>query len=252
MTMNNIYTQLWLVAVFLIVSCTAFSQNYRIQLCAFTETIEPTFFSYANFNKVYHYKDHFSFNHYYWGSFKSLEEVEAKLNATKELAFTAGLINRRIIKLPAASFALPISQSNDRINSIQAPDIQLFSRIIRFENKELSLKKSAVEVLEKVATILVENPTLKLRIIGNSSKTSTALLTTIFPPDIIEHFLLAKNIPAYRIKIIASNVSQKQFSSKQVILTLVDLKEEIVLDNFDENHFLVKKTTKKKATNLLE
>jgi len=113
-----------------------------------------------------------------------------------------------------------------------------------------------VTVLEEVTNILIKYPDLKLRILGvNKEEAPVDVIST----EVVEKFLLAQNIPAYRIKnlsnktnISTNNTENKSVKKQQVILTLVDLKEEIVLDKFTPDDLIVKQTPDKNSLNLLE
>lgn len=251
--MNKTYTQLWLAVALFGTFLPAHSQNYSIQLCAFTETIQPLFFKYAGFDEVYHHEDDYNFNRYYWGEFNSLVEAQAHLKEASQQAAINGLGNMQIIQQPTPPFATPVGYTSNRTAAPETIDKQLFTRLISLKN-ELLLNKLTVKTLDEVANILKANPTLKLRIIGQKQTDSPS----DSPADVIEHFLLFKDIPAYRLKILALNskevneIEKSSFSVQNVLLTLVDLKEEVVLDNFSKKDFLVKKEEANKIVNLLE
>ena len=251
--MNKTYTQLWLAAALLGIFLPAHSQNYSIQLCAFTETIQPLFFKYAGFDEISHHEDAYNFNRYYWGEFNTLAEAQAQLKEASQQATINGLGNMQIIQLPTLPFATPIGYTSSKTIAPKTIDKQLFTRLISLK-QELLLNKLTVKTLNEVANILKANPTLKLRIIGQKQ---TGLLADS-AVDVIEHFLLFKEIPAYRLKILAldsqevTETEKSSFSVQNVLLTLVDLKEEIVLDNFSKKDFLVKKEGASKVANLLE
>jgi len=127
-------------------------------------------------------------------------------------------------------------------------DFQLFSRSIYVQPSSKSLQKIDVAILEEVTAILKEHPKLKLRII--TPENSTSPFKAANSTEVVENFLLAQQIPAYRIKIISPFPTSSQPIEKregklkqQVVMTLVDLKEEIVLDKFRNNGLFVRQAT---------
>ena len=114
-----------------------------------------------------------------------------------------------------------------------------------------------VAILEEVANILRKHPALKLRIIAPEN--SIMQLVTSPSTDVVENFLLAQNIPAYRIKTIStpSHLDNKAKDAtipkkQQVIMTLVDLKEEIILDKFGNDGLIVKQMNPNNSLQVLD
>jgi len=245
--MNKTYTQLWLIAAMLGVMCPAFSQNnYNIQLGAYTEKIDFSFFDFIGFNNVLHEVNSNQYHKYKWGNFQTPEAAEQHLMSLKKNVDKHGLNNLKIVPDLPDFTVVSVNKKGDK--STQSSGIQLFTRSVNFNNPKLSLKKTDIEVLEEVAYILEKNPTLKLRIFApnaNKKKKTRRRNNPPIPGHIIRNFLLAKNIPAYRIKTIEAKEviaeSTKPSSSvQQVLMTLVDLKEEIVLDKFGHDRFIAK------------
>ena len=140
---------------------------------------------------------------------------------------------------------------------IETIDFQLFIRSVLIHAASKSIQTVDVAILEEVASILKQNPTLKLRIIATTNS-KTPFLTTPFTA-VVENFLLAQNIPAYRIKTIPNplppNLERKEVpisKKQQVIMTLVDLKEEIVLDKFGKTPFVIQQMSKNKTLDILD
>ncbi len=241
--MNKFHLKLWLSATLLVIYGPVFAQKYSIQLAAFTEQIEPSFFSFAGFKQVQHQQNPFNMHQYSWGNFATLAEAQNQLKEFSQNPLLKEFNNLNILASPMG-FSIPTTDANTDNNS-PVTDFQIFSRSIYIQSKTRSIQKIDVAILEEVATILKKHPTLKLRIIiperlGQQPSSTNAT-------DVVEHFLLAQNIPAYRIKTIVplsnQTASLKQTSSsrkQQVIMTLVDLKEEIILDNFGNNGLIVK------------
>lgn len=238
----------------------AFSQEkYSIQLCVFTEQIEPSFFDFAGFQDVHHKIISPRYHEYKWGSFSTPRAAEQQLLSLQKNIRNHGLNNLKII--PAIpDFTVPLIPKPSEENHKQNTDFQLFTRSVNFSNTKLSLKKTDVEVLEEVTTILENYPDLKIRIFTtkNNKKRSRGK-RNISPTtsDIIRNFLLAKNIPAYRIKKIETKevlAGTKKSHSKvqQVFMTLVDLKEEIVFDRFGNDGYIAKKLMESKTLSSLD
>lgn len=241
--MNKLYLKWWLSATLSVLSFAVFAQKYSIQLAAFTEQIEPTFFSFAGFKDVQHQQNSFNLHQYSWGNFATLAEAKNQLNKFKQNPLLKEFTNLNI--LPSAThFSIPTTDSNTANNS-QVTDFQIFSRSVYIQSKSRSIQKIDIAILEEVATILRKYPTLKLRIIIPVTSKEQPLSAN--STDVVENFLLAQNIPAYRIKTIAppakeapSFTQTPSNRKQQIIMTLVDLKEEIVLDKFGNDGLIVR------------
>ncbi len=255
--MSKTYTQLWLLAAILGVLCPAYSQEkYSIQIGAFTEQIKPSFFNFSGFHDVQHEATASLYHTYKWGDFATHEAAVKQLHLLQKNVSTHGLNNLKIVST-ALDFVVPLSNNNGATNNNQNTDFQLFTRSVNFSNAKFSLKKTDVEVLEEIAIILENNPALKLRIYATNagkkrSRGKSHISST--SSNIIKNFLLAKNIPAYRIKTIeaknnTTNVTTSITKINQVFMTLVDLKEEIVFDRFGQKGDIAKELMEEKILN---
>jgi len=257
--MNKTYTRLWLIVAMLGVMCPAFSQEkYSIQLGVFTEQIGGAYFKFSDFNNVQHKVNTFQFHEYKWGTFSTPEAAEQQLLTLQKNVSIHGLNNLKIVpSIPEISVSLT---SDTKENYSKSTDFQIFTRSISFSNSKLALKKTDVEVLEEVANILATNPDFKLRIFatkgGKKRKTGKRNICPT-TSDIIRNFLLAQNIPAYRIKkmeikdAFAEN-SKSTSKVQQVFMALVDLKEEIVFDRFGNDGFIAKEKMVEKTLSALD
>ncbi len=257
--MNKTYTQLWLIAAILGVMCPAYSQEkYCIQLGAFTEQIQPSFFDFSGFYDVQHEVNTLQYHAYKWGNFSTPEAAEQQLISLQKNVGIHGLNNLKILPAIPDIRVFPVNTKEEQ--ETQSADFQLFTRAVNFENSKLSLKKTDVEILEEVATILETNPELKIRIFATKSRKKRKPGKRNITPassDIIRNFLLAQNIPAYRIRTMeAKNViaeSDNPVSKvQQVFMTLVDLKEEIVLDKFGNDGYIAKEKMIEKTLSSLD
>jgi len=257
--MNKTYTKLWLIVAIMGLMCPTFAQKYSIQLGAFPESIAPSYFSFSGFSNVNHQLNRLQFHQYTWGEFDQIESAEEQLKLLRAQSSLHQLTNLKIIPQTIDDTAIPADQPKNNIPN-KATDFQLFSRFIAFNKDNLSLQKNDVRKLEEIRDILGNNPQLKLRIIAtnntgelNAQKQSTAT-------NIIKNFLLANHIPAYRVKILSSPQDNNKERSIQkiasdippIIMTLVDLKEEIVLDRFGADQLFVKDRLAPKINNVLE
>lgn len=258
--MNKTYTQLWLITAMLGVMCPAFSQEkYCIQLGAFTEQIDASFFDFAGFNEVRYEMNSYQYHEYKWGHFDTPEAAERQLLSLQKNVGIHGLNNLKIIPT-IPDFTVTTAPVETVEKNPKSTDFQLFTRSVNFNNPKLSLKKTDVEVLEEIATILETNPNLKLRIFATKGKKHKIVKkrnSSSTSANIIKNFLLAQHIPAYRIKTITAEntiVDSKSTSSKlqQVFMTLVDLKEEIVLDKFGNDGYIAKKIKEERILNTID
>ena len=257
--MNKTYTQLWLIAAMLGVMCPAYSQEkYSIQLGAFTEQIQSSFFDFSGFDNVHHEVNTHHFHEYKWGNFSTPEAAEQELLSLQKNVGIHGLNNLKIV--PSIPDFRVFTDNTTEVTESQDTDFQLFTRSVNFENSKLSLKKTDIETLEEIANILETNPELKLRIFATKDGKKRKVGKRHISPassDIIKNFLLAKNIPAYRIKKMEAKNSLAETSKsvskvQQVFMTLVDLKEEIVLDRFVNDGFIAKEKMIEKTLSSLE
>jgi hypothetical protein len=230
--MNNSIFRFGLIAFLLGQFFYSNAQNYSIQLCAFTEAVSPSYFHYAGFDGVQQQKDYLPFQNYYYGNYSSLAAAKKQFESIKEKGKLAGWEHMKIIQNDVNN--VPFLFKN-KIN--KTPDYQLFNRVVSVDELTLSLEKETAELLENIVLILKNNPQLKLRIIGESNALNQSNTC-----DIVEHFMLANHIPAFRLKILLLNQNQSNapLAKTKVLLTLVDLKEEIVLDRFSLEKLLVK------------
>jgi len=241
--MTKHYLKWWLIAVSFALSFPVIAQKYSIHLAAFPEQIEPSFFSFAGFNEVQHQQNTANFHQYSWGNFATLATAKHQLAILQQNPLLKGLTNLSILP-KAKDFSVPtIDSSIDP--EVEVIDFQLFTRAVLIHTASKSIQKIDVAILEEVVTILNQHPDLKLRIIAPANS-NTPFLNIPFT-KVVENFLLAQNIPAYRIKTIPNAFRQKKgtkeveiHKKQQVIMTLVDLKEEIVLDKFGKAPFIVK------------
>lgn len=250
--MNKSQIKWWLIITLFALSYPVFSQKYSIHLAAFPEQIEPSFFVFAGFSDVHHQQNSLNFHQYSWGNFTTLEAAKNQLVILQKNPLLKGLTNLNILPL-STDYAVPTMDSGVS-PKIEAIDFQLFSRSIYVSARSKGIQKMDVAIMEEVTNILRKYPSLKLRIITptNSKK---EFVTTSFA-EVVENFLLAQNIPAYRIKTIPSpsypSNQVKNSKKQQVIMTLVDLKEEIVLDKFSNNGLIVKQMSANNTIQVLE
>jgi len=109
--MNRTYTKWWLTATLMAISLPVFPQKYSIHLAAFTQQIEPSFFSYAGFSHVHHQVHSFNFHQYAWGNFSTLEAAQNQLNTLQKNLLLKGLSNLSIMPL-ATNLRVSTTDSN--------------------------------------------------------------------------------------------------------------------------------------------
>lgn len=253
--MNKPYKKLWLLALILGYVCPTFSQQYSIQLGAFTEPIASSYFDFSGFSNVNHQVTNQYIHQYTWGKFATAQSAAEQLKVLRSQTPLHNMTHLKIVPINTEKSAVSSPDDKEYLPN-QATDIQLFSRIIDFNQAHLSLQRTDVQELEEIRDILDKNPELKLRIItvGHTNNLSPQQQTAA--PKVIKNFLLANQIPAYRIKILASqaptNAEKLAVTVPPVIMTLVNLKEEIVLDRFSADRLFVKDLSTNLSNNVLE
>ena len=224
------------------------AQTYQVQLAAFTEEIDESFFDFAGYSEVYKEKDHNNFTRYTLGEFFSMEAA----NSIRQEAFEKGFFNAHIIELDKPQFAYVGDAPVLPLMMVPESE-QLFIRSVQFAAENLSLNNSLLASLEEALTVMQTHTDLKLRIVGHTDdigEKSTNQAISKNRARMIQNFLLANGIPAYRLKMEVSTdpspavyfkgkgLPKTRDFNRRIILTLVDLKEEIVVDNFQEKQEL--------------
>ena len=248
--MSKLWYKWYMLPMLLGISHTVFTQNYKIQLCGFVEAIQPSFFSYSGLEGVSHQINAYNFHEYQWGNYTTLKNAQLALKDFKTQPFLKDFKQLKIVHSIGNLADNSSSFEKNTARLSQETNFQLFSRHITFKNANLSLQPSEVAILEEITTILATNPDLKLRIFANQKELKKP--GQAMPVDLIEHFILAQNIPAYRIKIMHSKKRQNLSKKQTVLLTLVDLKEEIVLDKFSSKSLFVKQAATPTSPKVLE
>ena len=206
------------------------AQNYRVQIAAFPEKIDHSFFYYAGFPNVHAEKSSDNFIRYSLDRLYSLAEAKKIRQKAKDV----DLMNTQII--PAEEPIYAAYKGDLAINTL--PKERLYIRSIHFESEQLSLEEDAKRRMEEVFGIMQKHPELKLRIIAHKDKSASQRAR------MLRNYLLANGIPAYRLKIKTSEADTPESlanhedflnKNKKITLALVDLKEEIVTDSFDKN-----------------
>ena len=220
------------------------AQTYQVQLAAFTEEINPSFFDFAGYNKVYEEKDHNNFIRYTLGEFFSMEAAKAAHQA----AFDKGFLNSHIVELDKPQFAYVGDAPVLPLKMVPETE-QLFIRSVLFAAEDLSLNQALLTSLEEALMVMKNHTDLKLRIVGHTDdigEQSTNQAISKNRARMIQNFLLANGIPAYRLKMkISTQPSPEVYFqgnglpktrdfNRRIILTLVDLKEEIIVDDFQQ------------------
>lgn len=244
--MNKLYLKWWLFGLLFVLIRPVFSQKYSIHLASFTEQVAPSFFDFVGLPSVKHQSTSFNFHQYSKGEFESLLEAEKQMALYKSDPLLKDFRHLSIQPIDP-EFIVPTDDSNLENESTMV-DFQLFSRSIYVQPISKSLQKVEVSKLERITAILKQYPSLKLRIVAleNPSNAPNSRIST----EVVKNFLLAQHIPAYRIKAIPTFPDSRGMVKKivnkqqqQVIITLVDFKEEIVLDKFGNNGLIVKQSS---------
>ncbi len=227
------------------------AQTYQVQLAAFTEEISPTFFAFAGYAHFYAEKDHNNFIRYTLGEFYTL----AAAQAAEQKAISRGFLNTHIIELEQPLFAY--MEDSHELPLMKVPEKEaLFIRSVRFAAEDLSLSKELLVSLEEALLVMKKHANLKLRIVGHTDDIGEKAHNQTISKKrarMIQNFLLASGIPAYRLKMkVAATPSPAVYFkgkglpktrdfNRRIILTLVDIKEEIVIDKFQQRNGLGKK-----------
>lgn len=217
------------------------AQSYQVQIAAFTEEIAPSFFDYAGYSNVYQTIDHNNFVRYSVGEFYTAEEA----NRIRLDAIARGFTNTQIITMEQPNYAY--AGDSHEIPYMAVPEEEpLYIKSIQFSEDDLSFNKELLNSLEETVKIMATNKAVKLKIVGHTDEIGEPETNQVISKKrarSIQNFLLANGIPAYRINMKVSETSAPEvyFKGKglpktrdfnrRIILSLVDLKEEIVADD---------------------
>ena len=222
------------------------AQIYQVQLAAFTEEISPDFFAFAGYEHFYAEKDHNNFTRYTLGEFYTL----AAAQTAQQTAINNGFLNSHIVELEQPLFAY--MEDSHNLPLMMVPEKEdLFIRSVRFPAEDLSLNKELLIALEEALSVMQAHPDLKLRIVGHTDdigeKTHNQAISKK-RARMIQNFLLAGGIPAYRLKMKVletpspavyfkgKGLPKTRDFNRRIIMTLVDGKEEIVIDKFQQRN----------------
>jgi len=211
----------------------SYAQNYRIELSAFTHTINHSFFHYAGYEKTRPEQKDQGTKHYFSGHYDSYVQAEK----AHKRAFNKGFKNARIVETKPAAFTATTVANNYHSYT----NNRLFIRALSLKNGAGSLSLEERKHLQNIVDVLREHPYLKLRILHLEGEEN------ILPAQklkLLANFLLANGVAAYRIRMTNAHPDfvtaiqtlttspTKKGKQNKIALTLINQKEEIVLDTF--------------------
>ncbi|MEM1123339.1 MAG: OmpA family protein, partial [Bacteroidota bacterium] len=210
-----------------------------------SESIDPTYFAYAGHSNVETNQDNNGFTQYISGAFFT----ESAARKAIEKARISGFAGAHIVPLS-------INKNDAPLPVIELPQKEaLYICSVDFEAENLHLSKKMTTFLEDALTVMRAHKNLKLRIVGHTDKMEKIENSTTIAQKrtrIIQNFLLANDIPAYRLqtKVLHEQHLENYSEEKRlpranayhekIIIALVDQKEEIVLDKFQTNEVALK------------
>lgn len=222
------------------------AQIYQVQLAAFTEEISSDFFAFAGYEHFYAEKDHNNFTRYTLGEFYTLSAAKA----AQQKAINNGFINSHIIELERPLFAY--MEDSHEFPLMKVPEKEdLFIRSVQFATANISLNQNLMIALEEALSVMQAHPDLKLRIVGHTDDIGEKVHNQAISRKrarMIRNFLLAGGIPAYRLKMTVLDtpspavyfkgrgLPKTRDFNRRIIMTLVDTKEEIVIDKFQQRN----------------
>jgi len=212
-----------------------YAQNYHIELSAFAQTINTSFFYYAGYKTTMHEQTEKGTKHYFSGHYDSYIQAERAY----KIALNKGFKNARIIDTKRMAFTATKVANNYHSYT----NNRLFIRVLSFKNGADKISVEERKDLQNIVNILQENPYLKVRILhleGEDKVLPTQKL------KLMANFLLANGVAAYRIRMtnahhdfmtavrVLSATSSKEEGKNKIVLTLINNKEEIIRNTFEE------------------
>ena len=209
------------------------AQEYGVELSAFTNDIQTSYFYYNGFEKVDLIKDQNGIAHYHAGIYDVYGEAKTIENKAK----LNGFENTHIMQ------SNPVTLTNNKKALTKRPSIpenRLFIKAFTSRNESVSINKEDRQNLEEIVQLMKNDPSLKLRFIRPPASSDAHPIGHL---KTISNFLLAKGIAPYRMRImnthhdfltaidqIAASSSTPNFENNRILITLINLKEEILLN----------------------
>jgi len=201
--------------------------------------VNTSYFYYNRFEQVHIQPDDYGITHYRAGVYDTYQEAKT----TEKIAKKNGYENTQIIQ----STPVSLTKNATGRNQLNFKESRLFLKTFRCENESVHINKEDRQHLEEIVQLMKEDPSLKLRVL-QSPKTFTPIhqgrLKTI------SNFLMAKGIAPYRMRITnahhdfltaieeaTASSSAPYLEDASLIITLINLKEEIIVNPTPPSHF---------------
>lgn len=249
---------IFLCAIFLF-SLKIDAKEFKIQLAAFVEKAPFTHFVFAGVYDVYMNIDQNNIYRYYLRqTYFDLAEAEK----TKELLISRGFPNAQVVDVDQQMLLCgkpcPYATPTTTFSSEETEVLQMKSIFFGFDKSVLDLNsQKKLDVLYKA---LLENPDLKVKILGHSDSKGSAEYNIALSKRRVRsarNYLISKGIPAYRISAIVfgestplrSNINQEGEDSpegrqynRRIVVALYNPKGEIVSSEINHNKQTTAKT----------
>jgi len=230
--MKKAISLLLIVAIWLGLYRPLFAQQYGVELSAFTSDIHTSYFYYNGFEEMGMQRDIHGIVHYQTGIYDVYNE--AKRIETK--AKNSGFENTHIMQ----SNPVTLTNNSKAINRPSSTESRLFIKAFEHSNESVSIQKEDRQDLEEIVQLMRDDPSLKLRFIQSPASNNVHQIGHL---KTISNFLLAKGIAPYRMRIlnthhdfltaihqVAASSSTPILENNQLLITLINLKEEIILN----------------------
>ncbi|MFK8103603.1 MAG: OmpA family protein [Saprospiraceae bacterium] len=225
------------------------AQPYRVQLAAFNEKIDNSYFFNLGINEAYLRQDRNDIYRYFQGDFITQKDAD---DARRD-ALLKGLKFARVINLAeleeSCDASCPVYQS--RRHAISKASHELYLQSIFFNFNQKSLTRAAREELDRLILVFKKNPHLDIQLLAHTDAIGSKeynLALSKKRARSTKAYLLSRGIPIERLKIKAFGesvplaVNQKEngndeprgrFFNRRVVLALIDHKGAIVFEDKD-------------------
>ncbi len=223
---------LLIVAIWLGVYKPLYAQQYGVELSAFTNDIHRSYFYYNGFDKVDLIRDQNGICHYQIGNYDVYREAKRIENKAKKNGFG----NTHIMQ----SNPVTLTTNAKATERPSRPENRLFLKTFNRRKESVSITKEDRQDLEEIVQLMKDDPSLKLRFIRPLASTDAYQAGHL---KTISNFLLAKGIAPYRMRItnthhdfltatnqVAASSSTPNLENNRILITLINLKEEILLN----------------------
>ncbi len=182
-------------------SSTIVAQEFRVQIAAFVEDVPLTYFKDAGLSEVYMNTDQNNIYRYYVGNFMTRIEAEKEKEAVIEKGFQYAQVIDIEEQRALCGMPCPFFSSTTTFMSGKTDNLYINSIFFGFDKSSLELEER--KKLDKLYKLLEKSPNVIVQVIGHTDSKGSPeynLALSKRRARAARNYLIAKGLPAYRIK----------------------------------------------------